>query len=321
MPSGETTEALVIRARSGFADVWLLKAARALRCHVAGRLKRGRARKSLLVAGDRVRVRLGGEGEEGLVLQVLPRRSRLSRRQPGAGGLWREDVLVANVDRLFCVVAFGAPPMEPRFVDRFLLAAELGGVEAVLVANKLDLGPSPEEEAILTRYEAIGYEVLRTSALRGEGVEQLRERMDEGARAPWIAAVAGASGVGKSRLLHAVEPTLRLRVGALREASGKGRHTTRVAALHHLGHGRWVADTPGIRELGAFGAAPGEVARGFREIDAHAADCVFGDCRHRGEPGCAVREALASGAVHPERYESFLRLLEEAEEAERRRFR
>ncbi len=319
-----TLEALVLRARSGFADVWLLEEERPLRCHVAGRLKRGRVRRSLLVAGDRVLVRRESE-DEGLVQHVLPRRTRLGRRQPGAGGIWREDVLVANVELLLCVVSFGRPCMEPRLIDRFLLVAELGGVEAVLVANKLDLGPSAEEEVVLHRYEAIGYETLRTSAVTGRGVDRLRDRLCSSRAAEGgslrLAAVAGPSGVGKSRLMQAVEPSLQVRVGEVSEAVGKGRHTTRVAELHRLSCGGWLADTPGIRELGAFGASPSEVALGFREITALAGDCAFGDCRHREEPACSVREGLRSGRVHPERYESYLKLLEEAEEAERRRFR
>jgi len=318
----EEREGLVLRARSSFADVWLAGRGEAVRCHVAGRLKRGRVRRSLLVAGDRVVVRLGG-GAEPLVVRVLPRQRRLARRQPGAGGQWREDVLVANVDRLLCVVAHRRPVMEPRLLDRFLLVAELGGIEAVVVANKRDLGPSAEEEDVLARYEAIGYEVLRTSAETGEGIGRLAERLcaagPEGAEG--IAAVAGASGVGKSRLLRAVEPSLKLRVGEVSEAVGKGRHTTRVAELHRLGCGAWVADTPGVRELGAFGAAPAEIALGFREIARAAPDCAFGDCRHRAEPGCAVRAALEAGRIHPARYDSYLRLLEEAEQLERARYR
>ncbi len=320
--SVEEQQGLVLRARSSFADVWFPERGEAVRCHVAGRLKRGRVRRSLLVAGDRVVVRFDS-GAEPLVVRVLPRRRRLSRRQPGGGGPWREDVLVANVDRLLCVVAYRIPPMEPRLLDRFLLVAELGGIEAVIVANKRDLGPGAEEEAVLGRYEAIGYEVVRTSAETGEGVARLTALLcaagPEGAEG--IAAVAGASGVGKSRLLRAVEPSLRLRVGEVSEAVGKGRHTTRVAELHRLGCGAWVADTPGVRELGAFGAAPAEVSLGFREIARAAGDCAFGDCRHRREPGCAVRRAVRAGRIHPARYESYLRLLEEAERLERARYR
>ena len=164
-------------------------------------------------------------------------------------------------------------------------------------------------------YEAIGYPVLHTSTLTGEGVDDLRELLRGR-----ISVLAGSSGVGKSSLLNAVQEGLGLRVKEVSDATGKGLHTTRHVELIPLDGGGYVADTPGIRSLALFDLEPGELDAYYREIAPLVAQCAFSDCTHTHEPNCAVRAAVADGRIFPERYDSYLRLREEMEELEDKRY-
>lgn len=292
----------VLRSQSG--QLWVSTDRGVVHCTMRGRLKREKkARSDLAVIGDRARVRIT-EGLEGVVEEIAPRENRFARRQPGKRGVYKEDVLVANLDRLFAVFSCASPPMNPRLLDRFLVVAELDGIPAGIVANKVDQVDRAEAERQFGPYAALGYPVFYTSALGGEGIDALRAEL----RAR-VSAFVGPSGVGKSSLLNAVEPGLALAIGAISETLDKGRHTTRVAELHPLEGGGWVADTPGIRELASFELPKAELARCFPELRPYAGECRFPDCRHDHEPGCAVREAAAIGAIRPERYDSYLRIL------------
>ena len=290
----------VLRAQSG--QYWVDTGQAVIHCTLRGRLKKERrARTDLAVIGDRVRISLlEGQAGEGVIEEVEPRENRFARRQPGGRGKYKEHVLVANLDWLFVVCACTRPPFNPRLLDRFLVIAELDRIDVGVIANKVDEGWDERFEA----YEALGYPVLRTSARDGTGVDALRERIGQG-----IAAFVGPSGVGKSSLLNRLEPGLGAAVGAVSETLDKGRHTTRVAELHPLSGGGWVADTPGIRELASFDLPPEELAACFPEMRPALGHCRFPDCRHVNEPTCAVRDAVATGAISAERYESYTRIL------------
>lgn len=265
-------------------------------CSLRGRLKKERrAKTDLAVIGDLVRV----SPSEGVIESVEPRRNRFARRQPGGRGAYKEDVLVANLDRLFPVFACSAPPMNPRLVDRFLVIAEHASIEPVIVANKVDEAASEAFD----RYRKIGYRVIETSAVRGDGIAELREELRDR-----VGAFVGPSGVGKSSVLNAIEPGLGLAVGEISETLDKGRHTTRVAELHRLSSGGWIADTPGIRELASIAIPERELAWCFRDLRPFIHDCRFADCSHVNEPSCAVRHAVESGAIDPDRYDSYLRI-------------
>jgi ribosome biogenesis GTPase len=302
--TGSPQQGTVLCARSGFADVETPEGV--VRCRLRGRLKRTRKRSDLCVVGDAVRISVQHDGS-GVVEEVLPRRARFSRRHPGPGGKWREDVLIANPDQLVCVFCFGEPVFNPRMLDRFLVIAEHNDIEAVIVANKVDVA-SEDARAAFERYAEIGYPLLHTSAEQGQGIDGLAEQLRGR-----LSAFAGPSGTGKSHLLNAVHPELELPVGHVSDAVGKGRHTTRVASLHPLPRGGYVADTPGIRELGTWRIPSESLAQGFVEFRPFAQQCPFGDCRHVREPGCAVRAASERGDIAPERYDSYLRILLEEE--------
>jgi ribosome biogenesis GTPase / thiamine phosphate phosphatase len=300
--SSDLQEGSVLRARSGFYRV--LTDAGEVECGIRGRLKRQRQRSNLIAIGDRVRISLLPDGS-GMVEEVEPRRSRFSRLQPGGNRSWREDVLVANLDQVLIVFAVAEPRPHLRMVDRFLVVAEHNEVPTVLVANKLDLAGDSDAESLFGGYETIGYQVVYTSARTGAGLEQLRSLL--GGR---TSVVTGPSGVGKSSLLNAIQPGLRLDTGAMSDAVGKGRHTTVEARLLpvELPAGGWVADTPGLREIGLWQIPTDQLAWCFREFRPHLGACGFNDCRHLVEPRCAVRAAVEAGAISPLRHDSYRRL-------------
>jgi len=309
---------LVIKAQSGFFTVQPDDGGEPVISRVRGRLKQERLRTDLVAVGDRVTVQVNADGS-GSVQSVAERHSALSRTRVAAQDRSlrtdTEQVLVANPDQVVFVFSVASPAFSPRKLDRFLVVAEMNRLPAVICANKVDL-VAPEEARDLFRiYEAIGYPVLYTSVVTGEGVDALRETLRGR-----LSVLAGSSGVGKSSLLNAVQEGLGLRVKEVSEATGKGMHTTRHTELIPLEIGGYVADTPGIRGLALFDLEPTEVDAYFREIGPLVAQCQFSDCTHTHEPHCAVLAAVADGRVSRERYESYLRLREEQEELEDKRY-
>jgi ribosome biogenesis GTPase len=292
----------VLRARSGFYTV-LAEGGSVLECRLRGRVRRGRQSSDLAVIGDRVRFAEIGDGS-GIIESVEPRRSRFSRRQPGPRGAWREDVIVANPDLVVAVFACDRPPPNPRLIDRFLVVVEHNELAVAIVANKTDLVTRDAIDRTFEPYERLGYRVLGTSARASAGLDELAALL-----AGRLSVVVGPSGVGKSTLLNAIQPGLRLATAEVSEALSKGRHTTTVAELHRLDRGGYVADTPGIRELGLWQIPPGDLAWSFVEFRPFLGQCAFNDCSHIHEPRCAVRAALEGGAISEGRYDSYRRLL------------
>lgn len=260
-----------------------------------------------LAVGDE----LSFDPERGIVLEVAERRTELSRLRPQAGRRRHDPrdrkVIAANMDRLAIVAAVREPPFRSGIVDRFLLAAAAGGLEALLVVNKVDLLPTPELPEEIRVYESV-LPVLAVSAVQGTGLDALREHL-AGSRTVF----AGHSGVGKSSLLNALEPLLRLETGELSRKTGKGRHTTTHAVWLELAGGAVVVDTPGIRELATGAVDPAQLAAAYPDVLGPADSCRFRDCRHDREPGCAVRAAVAAGEVPRARLEGYRKLRAEIE--------
>jgi ribosome biogenesis GTPase len=255
-----------------------------------------------LAVGDEVEF----DPQKGVVLEQLPRRTRLERRRPRDDPRQRQ-VIAANMDRLAIVVSVVEPPFRAGLVDRFQLAAYAGGLEAILLVNKVDLlegAPLPEEIRV---FEA-ALPIFPLSAKMGLGLDALRRRLGHSQTV-----LAGHSGVGKSSLLNALEPELRLETGELGRRRLRGRHTTRSSILIRLPGGAIVVDTPGIREVASGPVDPALVDRVYPDVAALAPDCRFRDCRHASEPECAVRAALGAGTLPRARYECHQNLLRDAE--------
>lgn len=290
----------VVRARSGFFTV--LTEDGEITARLRGRLKRERRPTDIAVIGDLVDME-PTDGGEAAIVGVDERRTKLSRRQPGPRGKWKEDVIVANADQALVVFSCANPTPELRMVDRFLVVAEHNGIEAIVVANKVDLCGEEDGRRIFGVYERIGYEVLYLSAKGGTGIADLRERLKGR-----LSVVVGPSGAGKSTLLNAVKPGLQLRTGEISGALDKGRHTTVVAELVPVEDDGWVADTPGLRELGLWQIPPEDLPWAFPEFRELIGTCRFDDCSHVHEPDCVIRAAVDSGEIDRGRYESYVRL-------------
>jgi len=246
---------------------------------------------------------------EGMISALVPRRTRLVR--------WNKkgrapQVLAANADIAVCVTSPCSPPFRPRFIDRLIVAAETGGLIPVIVLNKSDLPCEPEVHERISQYAQMGYEIRSCSAKRGEGLAELAERLNG-----LTAVLVGQSGVGKSSLLNALCPGFSQRVGGLSEKHDRGNHTTNYSSLLHAVGGLRVIDTPGVRELELADILPEEVGFHFREFTAYMGECEFQPCLHVEEPGCAVITAVERGEIHPDRYESYLRIVQELQENRR----
>jgi ribosome biogenesis GTPase len=306
-PAGVSPAALpgvVVRAFGKFFAVQLRDEPRQLLCTVKGSLKRQRLRTDLVAVGDRVWVLDVGEGE-GVIEAVEPRTRVLAR--PARHGEEVEQVILANPDQALFLFAVREPEPHRRMLDRFLILAEAAGLPAMIGVNKIDLDQPGEDGRPLSRaifgdYEAI-YPVFYMSARTGEGIPQLWEALKGK-----VTVVAGPSGVGKSSLLNALDPSGQRKVGEISPATGKGRHTTTATQLYRIGPDTYVADTPGIRSLAMRGVPPEHLDRCFPEFRPYLGACFYPDCTHLHEPGCAVKEALEAGAISRERYESYAAL-------------
>ena len=259
--------------------------------------------------GDRVRYLEAGDGS-GMITDVLPRRSKLSRPAPVPGQRVFEQVIVSNVDLIVPVFAAANPTPKWGLLDRYLVSAEAADLPSLIVINKIDLtwkNPSLEEE--LEVYRRIGYPVLSVSAVTGEGIEELKHFL--GGK---LSVLVGKSGVGKTSVLNAIQPGLGLRVKAVSQGElGKGRHSTTHLEMFKLDlDGSALVDTPGVREFGLWNVTGEELAYLFPEMADYVGQCKFGlSCHHDREPGCAIRRAVMADEISPYRYKSYLHLREE----------
>lgn len=265
-----------------------------LRCHQRTNL-------APCVAGDRIVWRAGDP--TGVVVARLPRTSVLER--PDSAGQTRP--VAANIGSVIIVIA---PEPEPfaNLIDRYLVAAEHGGLKPVLLLNKSDLcdaGGNTALDELLAVYSRIGYPTLKVSARTGDGMEWLRELLRDR-----ISIFVGQSGVGKSALVSALLPGESARVGEMSAGKAKGRHTTTAARLYHFPEGGDLIDSPGIREFHMMHMAPEDIIRGFVEFRPYLGHCRFRDCSHGGEPGCALLDAVEKGLIDSRRMESCRHILQ-----------
>ena len=272
-------------------------------CTVRGRIKRGRLTSDPIAVGDRV-LWTPTEVGEGIVEEVLPRKSVLSRHPPPPRPPV-EQVIVANVDQVLVVFSLGSPPLNPLMLDRYLVACEAASLPVLIVINKHDLYQEEADGEVLELYRGIGYALHTTSVVTGDGIEALR-----GLLRGKLSVLAGPSGVGKSSLLNALWPHLDLRIGEISEYHDRGRHTTVVAELLNPEPDVYVADTPGLRQFRFWDIDPEQLEAFFPEMRPFLSQCRFTPCTHTHEPGCAIQAAVDRGEITELRYESYCRMFE-----------
>jgi ribosome biogenesis GTPase len=285
-------------------------------CSLRGLLKRDKFQsKNLVTVGDIVSFEKTSQ-DEGIIAEVEPRRSTLSR----ADNLSRkkEQLIAANIDQVLIVASVVSPEIKPPLIDRYIIAAQKGNMTPVVIINKIDLlSESPDEkdifDHILEVYKGEGIAVFPTSTTTGEGIEALKEAMKGKA-----SVFSGQSGTGKSSLINIITGH-NFSVGETVKKTKKGSHTTSTAQLVPLEFGGWCVDTPGVKSFGVWDLDIDELRHYFSDIQQHAERCKFPDCTHVNEQGCAIPEEIEKGNISPLRYSSYLSLVETIQEQYRRR--
>ena len=271
-----------------------------------------------VAVGDRVRYEMDrhasggpgkgtGDGPTAVITEVLPRRNYVIRRSTNLSR--QAHIIAANVDMAYIIVSLYFPEIKLPFLDRILVTCEVYGIPATIVLSKVDLyrdEAREQTEAFHAIYEDAGYRVIDTSVVTGEGVAEIRE-----ACKGHINLLSGESGVGKSSLIKALDPSLDPKVGVISTAHLQGKHTTSLYEMYPLETGGYVIDSPGLRGFGLVDLEKGEIARYFPEMLRASEGCRFTPCTHTHEPGCAVKSAVEAGTIAPERYNSYLGMLED----------
>ncbi len=277
-------------------------------CKIRGNFRiKGVKTTNPVAVGDRVDFTHGSthEGDCGWITSVHERKNCIIRKSVNLSK--QTHIIAANIDMAFLVVGITQPRTPQGFIDRFLATAEAYRVPVSIVVNKTDLF-GEEEHGLLREmreiYTPLGYEVLATSTVSGEGIENLREKMKDR-----VCLFSGNSGVGKSALIHCLEPDLNIRVGEISAVHQKGQHTTTHACMYSLSFGAKIVDTPGIKEFGMVQFQKDELSRYFPEMHNLINDCRFNNCTHEHEPGCAVKQAVEEGRISSLRYKSYLNIL------------
>ena len=296
--------ATVVRATGSWYDV--LHDGATVRCRIRGRLRlKGVRSTNPVVVGDEV-VCEAAEGGDYVIADILPRRNYVIRR---ASNLSKEShIIAANVDQALLMASLRSPETPTEFVDRFLVTCEAYKVPVTILLSKIDLQDAEAVAEFRAVYEGAGYRVLEVSARKGLGVEEVRELLTGR-----TTLVSGNSGVGKSTLIQAIDPSLDIRTGEISESHHKGRHTTTFSTMYPLAGGGAVIDTPGIKGFGLIDIDEAELWHYFPEMMRAAPGCRFYNCTHTHEPGCAVVEAVKAGEIAWPRYESYLKILDEDE--------
>ena len=255
-----------------------------------------------VVTGDRVALEQVPPADY-VITAVLPRDSLLARPDPRG----QMKAIAANIDRVFIVCAL-KPELNEGLIDRYLVACETLSITPVIVLNKIDLAQPGQLELArerLSTYTELGYHVVESSAQDNHGIDDLLDALHD-----HMSILVGQSGVGKSSLVNALLPEVNAKTGEISESTSKGTHTTSASRLYHLPGGGSLIDSPGVREFGLWKVNDDELFNGFVEFRALQGLCKFSNCQHITEPKCAILEAVDTGKIRPERYESYRRIRE-----------
>ncbi len=303
-------------------DYYVLCDGKEYRCVLRGKLKLEVEWKKdkliytdLVVVGDYVDFELMDDGT-GVIEKLPERHNYLSRKAPYIKGISEkgkrfEQIIAANIDYTFIVNSIDKPKFNNRALDRMLVTAESCETTPIIIINKIDLYKKKKELYWYELYTALGYKVKKTSTITGEGIDEIKELI-KGKTSVFI----GHSGVGKSSIMNQLGSRINQKVGEISRAWQKGKHITVTARMFELDDDTFVIDTPGLREIEPFGLTREDISHYFKEIKIVAKDCKFNRCTHTHEPDCKVKEAVEKYIIPPERYESYLRLIETLNENE-----
>lgn len=263
-----------------------------------------------IAVGDVIRVEMENELEDTVtILEIEPRKNYITRSSPHNRN--QHHIIASNLDQSLLFATLKDPKTSLGFIDRFLVTSEAYHVPAILVFNKSDLYKQKEKEKyeeVRSIYEDIGYKVQSMSIEKNEGISEVKELLQNK-----VTLLSGHSGVGKSSFINIIFPELNIKTQDVSGWSGKGLHTTTFAEMFDLSFGGKVIDTPGIRELGLVDISKQELSHYFPEMRALINECQFNNCMHINEPGCAVKNAVNDGSIYPERYISYLNILDSIE--------
>ena len=260
---------------------------------------------SPVVVGDIVEIETDVAGANGVITSVKPRKTLFLKRKAGIKKE-KKQVITANIDQMIIVSSVKTPAFKIRLIDRFVITALQGGMKPAIVVNKTDLKHTVDLNRIENIYRSCGIDLIFASTVTHEGINRLKSILKDKQ-----SVFVGQSGTGKSSLLNCVQPGLKLKTGKISEKTGKGKHITTVVELFPLDSGGFVVDTPGLRALGLIKLNKENVNQFYEEILRASHECRFSDCRHKNEPGCAVKAAVKKGTIFAERYESYIRILDD----------
>lgn len=300
----------VIKSTGSWYQVQLVDTNEVIDARIRGKFRLdGKRLTNPVGVGDWVELEMDEKENTGLIIKIEKRRNYVVRQSPRQKH--HLHLLASNIDQALLIVTVVQPNLKQGFIDRFLLLTEPRDIPVIICFNKSDLYKEEDldiAEYLSGLYKKLGYDTIIVSATEGYGVDGLK-----GMLKGKTTLVGGQSGVGKSTLLNAIEPTLNLKTGYISDYTGKGQHTTTFAELFQLENNTAIIDTPGIKSLSYNNMEVMDVAHNFREFFEYSSDCKFHNCTHRNEPGCAVKNAIEEGLISELRYQNYLMILDEVE--------
>lgn len=301
---------LIFRSTGSWYEVLHTESHKFYSARLAGKLKLDKSDLTNPVAvGDEVEMEMEND-DQCIISKIYPRKNYIIRQSPK--NKHQMHLIASNIDQALLVSTLKEPSLKPGFIDRFLITTEAQNIPCIIVINKSDLFEEEDHisiDELKSVYENIGYKILCSSTITGEGIDELKSLLSNK-----ITLISGQSGVGKSSLLNSLDDQLVLKTGEISAYSGKGTHTTTFAEMHELHFGGYIIDTPGIKSLGFNSMEIMDIAHNFKELFETSQHCKFGaQCTHRNEPDCAVKQAIEEGKIHSSRYMNYLSILDEIE--------